>query len=56
MGRRAVPVSFAGLTPGFTGLYKVNAVVPEGVESGGAVPVVIGTAGQVSVPVTMGVR
>ena len=56
IGGRAAAVSFAGLTPGFTGLYQVNAVVPAGVERGGAVPVVIGTAGQVSLPVTMAVR
>jgi len=56
IGGRAAQVSFAGLTPGFTGLYQVNVVVPEGIAGGEAVPLVIGTAGQTSLPVSMGVR
>ena len=36
-GKNAV-VNFAGLAPGFVGLYQVNAVVPAGV-TGDAVPV-----------------
>jgi uncharacterized protein (TIGR03437 family) len=53
---REAELIFAGLTPGFTGLYQVNAVVPAGAASGNAVPVVISTSGQVSPPVTMAVR
>ena len=48
--------AFAGLTPGFTGLYQVNLVVPSGVAPGAAEPVVLNEAGQSSVQVTIGVR
>ena len=50
------PVAFAGLTPGQTGLYQVNAVVPAGVAPGNQVPVVLTAAGQQSAVVTIAVR
>ncbi len=49
-------VFFAGLAPGFAGLYQVNAFVPQGVMPGSAVPVVLTVAGQDSPPVSMAVR
>jgi uncharacterized protein (TIGR03437 family) len=55
IGGRNAPAAFSGLTPGFPGLYQVNAVVPDGV-SGDAVPVVVSVAGQVSPVVTLAVR
>lgn len=48
-------VAFAGLTPGFAGLYQINAVVPSDA-SVGQVPVVVSVAGQSSVIVTMVVK
>jgi uncharacterized protein (TIGR03437 family) len=42
------PVLFAGLTPGFTGLYQVNATVPAGVTPGSAVPITVTVSGQTS--------
>ena len=49
-------VSFAGLAPGFVGLYQVNAVVPEGVVPGPAVAVVITQDGIASNTVTIAVQ
>ncbi len=49
-------VQFAGLTPGLSGLYQINAVVPDGVTPGPALPVVLTSAGLSSEPVTIGVR
>jgi uncharacterized protein (TIGR03437 family) len=56
IGGQTAQVLFAGLTPGFAGLYQVNAVVPGGVISGNAVPVVLQIAGQASPAVTMSVK
>jgi len=49
-------VLFAGLTPGFTGLYQVNLLIPSGVTPNDAAPLVLTVAGQVSQPVTLAVR
>jgi len=49
-------VLFAGLAPGFTGLYQLNVVVPPGVSPGDAVPVVLTVAGESSPPVTIAVQ
>ena len=40
--------SFAGLAPGFVGLYQVNALVPAGTAAGDAVPVTISIGGVTS--------
>ncbi len=50
------PVKFAGLTPGFIGLYQVNVQVPAGVMPGPAAPLVLTQAGAVSNTVMMGVK
>ena len=47
--------TFSGLAPGFVGLYQVNALVPEGVTAGGAVPVAISIGGATSNTVTIAV-
>lgn len=49
-------VTFAGLTPGFVGLYQVNAQVPEGSPSGDKVPVVITQGNAQTPPVTIAVE
>ncbi|MEZ5352986.1 MAG: hypothetical protein R2762_10155, partial [Bryobacteraceae bacterium] len=50
------PVSFAGLTPGLTGLYQINVTVPQGVPIGNSVPVVVTAGGQLSPVVTIAIR
>jgi hypothetical protein len=42
-----VQVAFAGLAPGFSGLYQINVTVPEGI-TGDAVPVILTSAGESS--------
>jgi uncharacterized protein (TIGR03437 family) len=56
IGGVPAPVSFAGLAPGFVGLYQVNVQVPQGVAAGDAVPVVLSTGAIVSNAVTISVR
>lgn len=56
IGNVAAPVTFAGLAPGFVGLYQVDVRVPENAPVGSAVPVLL-TAGNVaSNAVTMAVE
>ncbi len=56
IGGVAATVSFAGLSPGYAGLYQLNVVVPPGVTPGSQVPVAISVAGQTSPPVMMAVK
>ena len=56
IGGASVPVSFAGLSPGFVGLYQVNVQVPSGAPSGGQVPVVMTIGGVSSNTVTIAVQ
>jgi uncharacterized protein (TIGR03437 family) len=49
-------VSFAGLTPGLSGLYQVNAQVPAGITPGDQVPIVLTVAGQASSPAPISIR
>ena len=55
IGGRPARVLFAGLTPGFTSLYQVNAVVPAGLPAGEA-DLVVSIAGQASPVVTLAVE
>jgi uncharacterized protein (TIGR03437 family) len=56
IGGQPSQILFAGLTPGLAGLFQINATVAETVTPGNAVPVVVTTGGQASVPVTIAVR
>jgi uncharacterized protein (TIGR03437 family) len=56
IGGQPAQVQFAGLSPGYAGLYQVNVVVPAGVAPGMNVPVVITAAGFPSPPVSVGIR
>jgi adhesin/invasin len=55
VGGVSAQVLFAGLAPGFAGLYQVNAVMPSGIPTGNAA-VILTVAGQVSPPVTIAVH
>jgi uncharacterized protein (TIGR03437 family) len=56
IGGRPAALFFAGLAPGFAGLYQVNVAVPEGVEPGGEVPVVVEVGGQSSASATIALQ
>ena len=48
IGGQSTPASFAGLTPGFAGLYQINAALPGGIAAGSQVPITISVAGKSS--------
>jgi uncharacterized protein (TIGR03437 family) len=56
IGGQPALVSFSGLTPGFAGLYQVNAVVPSGTQTGTPVPVTLSIDGQTSRLVTLAIQ
>jgi uncharacterized protein (TIGR03437 family) len=56
VGGQSAPVSFAGLTPGFVGLYQVNAAVPSGTQTGASVPVTLAIDGQISPLITLAIQ
>ncbi|MFN7992418.1 MAG: hypothetical protein U0Q18_02385 [Bryobacteraceae bacterium] len=56
VGGVLAPVSFAGLAPGWVGLYQVNVQVPANAPTGGNVPVVLSVGGVLSNQVTMAVE
>jgi uncharacterized protein (TIGR03437 family) len=56
IGGAPATVGFAGLAPGWVGLYQVNAQVPANAQVGDAVPVVLSVGGAVSNTVTMAVQ
>jgi uncharacterized protein (TIGR03437 family) len=56
VGGENATVLFAGLAPGFVGLYQMNVTVPAGIAASDTVPVVL-TAGSISsVPVTVAIQ
>jgi uncharacterized protein (TIGR03437 family) len=56
MGTTSVPAAFAGLAPGFAGLYQVNVVVPNGIPASNNVPLTLTVDGQTSAPVTINLK
>jgi uncharacterized protein (TIGR03437 family) len=56
IGGVAANVFFAGLTPGFSGLYQVNAVVPSGIAPGLQIPVILTESSLSSAPVSMAIQ
>ena len=49
-------VKFAGPAPGFVGLGQVNILVPSGVPTGDAVPLILEINGQKSKPAPVAIR
>ncbi len=56
IGGRPATVHFAGLAPGFVGLYQVNVEIPAGVEASPEVPLVLFQQGVPSNTVTLAIR
>jgi uncharacterized protein (TIGR03437 family) len=56
IGGRAVTPDYAGLTPGFVGLYQVNFHIPSDLAVTGDIPVIVTAAGVVSNTVTIAVQ
>jgi uncharacterized protein (TIGR03437 family) len=56
IGGQSAPVLFAGLAPGFVGLYQVNVQFPAGVASGSVVPVILTTVNLSSNAATIAVQ
>lgn len=50
------PALFGGLSPGFVGLYQVNVIVPEFVQRGDKVPIVVSIDGKQSKPVMIAIE
>lgn len=55
-GGRRHTRGFAGLAPGFVGLYQVNVQIPEGAPTGNNVPLAISVGGVTSNTVTIALR
>ena len=56
IGGQTAPVQFAGLAPGYVGLYRVDVIVPAGATLGNAVPLVLTQDGVPSNTVTLAVQ
>jgi uncharacterized protein (TIGR03437 family) len=56
IGEQNAPVVFAGLVPGYVGLYQLNLIVPSGVTAGAAVSLTVTGGGQTSPAVSLALR
>ena len=56
LGGQDIPVSFAGLTPGFIGLYQANVPIPVNTPPGLDLPIYFRIGGVVSSPVEIAVQ
>ena len=55
IGGKTAAIQFAGLAPGFVGLYQINAVMPQGVAAGAA-QLSVGAGGQTSPALILAVQ
>jgi uncharacterized protein (TIGR03437 family) len=56
VGGQEAEVLFSGLTPGFIGLYQVNAIVPTQAPVGGEVPLTISVGNRISSEVAVAIQ
>jgi uncharacterized protein (TIGR03437 family) len=56
VGGQNAQVLFAGLAPGYVGLYQVNVVVPPGIPASNTVPVILTEGDARSAPVTVAIH
>jgi len=56
VGEKRAQVLFSGLTPGFAGLYQVNAILAADTPTGDTVPLAISITGQSSNVVSIAIR
>ena len=56
VGGKSAVVHFAGLAPGFVGLYQVNVQIPDGITPGSAVALVLAQNGVASNTVTLAIK
>ncbi len=56
IGGQPATLIFAGMAPGFVGVYQVNAQIPDGITRGDAVPLVLSQGGFRSNVATIAVR
>jgi uncharacterized protein (TIGR03437 family) len=56
IGGKNVPVTFAGLAPGYAGIYQVTGTVPADAPVGKNIPITVSVAGQTSAAVEVAVQ
>jgi uncharacterized protein (TIGR03437 family) len=56
IGGQTAQVQFSGMAPGYVGLWQINAVIPQTVTPGNAVPLLISAGGNTSNSVTIAVQ
>jgi uncharacterized protein (TIGR03437 family) len=56
IGGAAIPAAFAGLTPGFIGLYQVNVGIPTSLPPGLALPLSLQQGGATSNIVSVAIQ
>jgi uncharacterized protein (TIGR03437 family) len=56
IGGQNVPVTFAGLVPGYPGMYQITGTVPANAPTGTNIPITVSVAGQTSAAVPVAVQ
>ncbi|MEO7143268.1 MAG: hypothetical protein ABI165_07155 [Bryobacteraceae bacterium] len=56
LGSAGLPVAYAGLTPGFVGLYQINLFIPSGTPPDLTIPLYLMQAGAASKPVSVSIQ